>query len=320
MHDKISLTEGALPFVNELIDDAEKLKVEVLTINDATVIDCGINTEGSIEAALLFIEISLGGLATVQPSYPKGNDDLSYVIIQVTTDQPVLTTLGCQAASWNIAKGNFFGMACGPGRALAQKPSKIYKLLDYHEEHETAILCIESDILPSDEIIDYIAEKCNVERKNLILLMIKTACIVEYFQMAARAIELGIFRLVEQLKYPKERILSAIGTGLVAPFSNDKEISNDRVNNALIYGTRFDLTVKSEDDDYNLVELISKIPSKSSELFGKSFLEVFNATGKDFANFDLSLLAPTEVHITIQNSQEKYQAGKIDKEYLKRFW
>ncbi|MBN1330531.1 MAG: methenyltetrahydromethanopterin cyclohydrolase [Candidatus Heimdallarchaeota archaeon] len=320
MYDKISLTEGALLFVNELIDDAENLKVEVLTINDATVIDCGINTEGSIDAALLFIKISLGGLATIQPSYPKGNDDLSYIEIQVATNQPVLATLGCQAASWNIAKGNFFGMACGPGRALAQKPSKIYKLLNYQEEHKTAILCIESDILPSDEIIDYLAEKCNVERRNLVLLMIKTACIVEYFQMAARAIELGIFRMVEQLNYPKDKILSAVGTGLVAPFSTDREISNDRVNNALIYGTRFDLIIKAIDDNHNIAELINKIPSKSSTFFGKSFLEVFNEAGKDFANFDLSLLAPTEVHIAVQNSQEKYQAGKIDKELLKRFW
>ncbi len=318
MLEKISLTEGALPFAKELMNNAENLKVDVLTINEAKVIDCGINVEGSIDAALLFIKISLGGLATVEALYPKGNDDLSYITIQITSDQPVLATLGCQAASWNIAKGDFFGMACGPGRALAQKPSKIYKLLDYQEEHETAILCIESDSLPTDEIVDYLAEKCNVERKNLILLMIKTACIVEYYQMAARAIELGIFKLVEQMNFPKEQILSASGTGLVAPFSNDKEISNDRVNNALIYGTKCDLKIKSENQ--NLADLVNKIPSKSSEFFGKSFLEVFNAAGKDFANFDLSLLAPTEVSLIVQDSHEKYQAGKIDIDYLKKFW
>ncbi|MHA1221395.1 MAG: methenyltetrahydromethanopterin cyclohydrolase, partial [Candidatus Heimdallarchaeota archaeon] len=150
----------------------------------------------------------------------------------------------------------------------------------------------------------------------LILIMIKTECIVEYIQMAARAVELGTFRLVEQLGYPKERILHADGTGIVAPFSEDKEISNDRINNALIYGTKLDLIVKSEPDD-NLTELISQIPSKFSKQFGKKFIEVFNEAGQDFANMDLSLLAPTEISITDKSTDKSYSEGKLDKVLLK---
>ncbi|MHA1211687.1 MAG: methenyltetrahydromethanopterin cyclohydrolase [Candidatus Heimdallarchaeota archaeon] len=316
MYDNISLTDGAKPFVQELLDNAEKLKVAILKINEATVIDCGINVEGSIEAGLLFANISLGGLAKVTPIYPKEGDETSYMSIQIVTEQPVLATLGCQAASWNINKGEFFGMACGPGRALARKPSKIFKLIEYAEEHKEAILCIESDVLPPDKVIEYLAEKCNVEKTNLILIMIKTECIVEYIQMAARAVELGTFRLVEQLGYPKERILHADGTGIVAPFSEDKEISNDRINNALIYGTKLELIVKSEPDD-NLTELISQIPSKFSKQFGKKFIDVFNEAGQNFANMDLSLLAPTEISITDKSTDKSYSEGKLDKVLLK---
>ncbi|MCG3253923.1 MAG: methenyltetrahydromethanopterin cyclohydrolase, partial [Candidatus Heimdallarchaeota archaeon] len=182
----ISLTKEIIPLVEKMIKQAEKLKVKVEKIDEATIIDCGINTEGSFAAGLLFTKISLGGLAKVQLNLPMSKDN-SLLTVQVDTSYPVLSTLGCQAASWNINKGDFFGMACGPGRALALKPSKIYKLLDYKDEHEKAILCIESDQLPNEEVIQYLAEKCQVEKKNLFILMIKTACLVEYVQMAARA-------------------------------------------------------------------------------------------------------------------------------------
>lgn len=306
----ISLTKEVIPLVKKMIEQAEKLKITVKKIDEATIIDCGINTEGSFSAGLFFTKISLGGLAKVQLNLPISKDN-SLLTVQVDTSFPVLATLGCQAASWNINKGDFFGMACGPGRALAKKPSKVFKLLDYQDENEKAILCIESDQLPNEEVIQYLAEKCHVEKKNLFLLMIKTACLVEYVQMAARAIELGIFRLVEQLGYPKERILHAVGTGIIPPMSQDNELSNDRVNNALIYGTKLYLIVKSEQDD-NLPELIKKIPSKSSPSYGKKFLDLFNEAGKDFAKFDLSLLAPTEIIVNDIRTGKIYHDGKIN--------
>ena len=87
--------------------------------------------------------------------------------------------------------------------------------------------------------------------------MIKTNCLVEYLQMAARAIEIGVFRLVEQLGFSKEKVQHAIGSGLVPPLSDDVNVSNDRVNNALIYGTRLYLVVKSTPED-NLEDIYSE--------------------------------------------------------------
>jgi methenyltetrahydromethanopterin cyclohydrolase len=121
--------------------------------------------------------------------------------------------------------------------------------------------------------------------------------------------------LVEQLGYPKERILHAVGTGIIPPMSRDNELSNDRVNNALIYGTKLYLIVKSEQDD-NLSELIKKIPSKSSPSYGKKFLELFNEAGKDFAKFDLTLLAPTEIIVNDIRTGKIYHDGKINLELL----
>ncbi|MHA1505534.1 MAG: methenyltetrahydromethanopterin cyclohydrolase [Candidatus Heimdallarchaeota archaeon] len=302
MYNKISLTKESLSYVNDLETNFEKYKVTVQKINDATIIDCGIDAKGSVAAGLLFIKISLGGLASVNLDYPVTENEHTMIAVSVETSYPVLSTLGCQAASWNVNKDEFFGMVCGPGRALAQKPS-------------TAILCIESDKLPTPKVIDYLAEKCNVEKKNLKILMIKTNCLVEYLQMAARAIEIGVFRLVEQLGFSKEKVQHAIGSGLVPPLSDDANISNDRVNNALIYGTRLYLVVKSTPED-NLEELIEKIPSNSSSSYVEKFLELFEAAGKDFGKMDLSILAPSEVIINDIRTGKLYQKGKVDANYL----
>jgi len=310
----LSLSKETLPLVEKMIEHSEKLKVQIQKVDEATIIDCGINAEGSFTAGLLFTKISLGGLAKVQLDLPLSEDN-SLLYVQVATSYPVLSTLGCQAASWNINKGDFFGMACGPGRALARKPSKIYKLLDYKDENEKAILCIESDKLPDEEVIQYLAEKCQVEKKNLYILMIKTACLVEYVQMAARAIELGMFKLIEQMGYPKDRILHAVGTGIIPPMSQDKDVSNDRVNNALIYGTKLYLIVQSENND-NLPELVKKIPSNSSSNYGKKFLALFNEADQDFAKFDLSLLAPTEIIVNDIRTGKIYREGKINLKLL----
>ncbi|NHJ03304.1 MAG: methenyltetrahydromethanopterin cyclohydrolase [Candidatus Heimdallarchaeota archaeon] len=311
MYGNLSLTKESMIYLDDLLQNAEKHKVIISKINDAIVIDCGIKTEGSLAAGMLFTKISLGGLANVNLDWSNLNEETPMMIMQVETSYPVLSVLGCQAASWNINKGDFSGMVCGPGRALAQKPSKIFKLLEYKDESEIAILCIESDKLPTEEIVEYLAEKCNVKKQNLRLLMIKTSCLVEYIQMAARAIELGIFRLVEQMNYPKERVLHAVGIGIIPPFSENDEVSNDRVNNGLIYGTRLYLIIKSAPND-NINEIIKQIPSKSSKFYGRKFIDVFNEAGRDFTKFDLSLLAPTEVIINDLRTGNLYQEGKIN--------
>lgn len=311
MYEGISLNNESKKYLVELLEHPQKYQINIEKVNDATILDCGIHAKGSIAAGMLFVKISLGGLADVKINQVMNSEEKDVLSIQVTTSFPVLATLGCQAASWNISVGNFFGMACGPGRAIAQKPSKIYKTINYKDESEIAILCIESSSLPNEEVISYLVEKCNVKKDNLYLLMISTNCLVEYIQMAARAIEIGVFRLVEQLGYPKEQILHAVGSGIIASLSDKVDESNDRVNNALIYGTKLHLIVQSE-QEAELSEKVKYLPSSSSKNYGRKFLELFNEAGRDFANFDLSLLAPTEISINNIVSGKTYRCGKMN--------
>ena len=73
--------------------------------------------------------------------------------------------------------------------------------------------------------------------------------------------------------------------------------------------------MKSDPED-NLEEIMEKIPSSSSPSYGKKFLELFEAAGKDFANLDLSILAPSEVIINDIRTGKLYKKGKVDANYL----
>ncbi|MEA2069904.1 MAG: methenyltetrahydromethanopterin cyclohydrolase [Asgard group archaeon] len=315
-YNSLNLTKNVQPLVKKLQQHASLYQISSEIINDATIIDCGIHTKGSYSAGLLYSKITLGGLAQVTLSLPNSRNNKALLPkITVTSSHPVLATLGCQAASWTINKKDFFGMACGPGRILAQKPSSIFEMLAYNEESDQAIICLEADVLPPDHIIDYLSKKCSVEKENITILTVKTASLVECIQMAARPIELGIFKLVDQMGYPKEKIISAIGTGLMAPLSIDKDQANNFINNGLIYGTELYLIIQSTKGD-NLPRLIKQLPSCSSSAYGQSFQEVFEAADRDFSKFDLSLLAPTKVTLNDIRTGRIYSAGKISKNYL----
>ncbi len=101
----------------------------------------------------------------------------------------------------------------------------------------------------------------------------------------------------------------------IAPLSIDDDLSNDRVNNALIYGTRLYLIIKSDVED-NLDELVKQIPSTSSHSYGRKFLELFKEADGDFSKMDLNLLAPSEVILNDVRTGKLYQAGKIDMSFI----
>ena len=63
---KPSVNKLAMNLVKRLINDSDLLRVKVhKTKGKATIIDCGIDVLGSLEAGRLVSEICMGGLGTV---------------------------------------------------------------------------------------------------------------------------------------------------------------------------------------------------------------------------------------------------------------
>jgi len=51
----------------------------------------------------------------------------------------------------------------GPARALGLKPRELYEAIGYEDDFEAAVLVMESDKLPDDKVIEYIAKHCSVD-------------------------------------------------------------------------------------------------------------------------------------------------------------
>jgi len=91
-------------------------------------------------------------------------------------------------------------MGSGPARALALKPKETYEALDYEDDAEFAIITLESDRLPDEKVIDYIARECDVESEDVYALVAPTSSIVGSIQISARVVEVANDCLLVLLK------------------------------------------------------------------------------------------------------------------------
>ena len=113
------------PLVQELIDNADKLRLDVQTLeNGCTIIDAGINVLGGLEAGRIITEICLGGMGTVSLSHTPYTDNWP-ITVNVYTSNPVLACLGSQYAGWSLAHEKYFALGSGPARAMATKEKDI---------------------------------------------------------------------------------------------------------------------------------------------------------------------------------------------------
>src|SRR5665648_69959 len=98
----ISINDQTVEIIDDMMTWEEELKVKTHTLaNGATVIDCGVNIDGSIEAGLMFTEVCMGGLATTNVSVHKIGG-IPFPFIDVTTDYPSIACLAAQKAGLSL--------------------------------------------------------------------------------------------------------------------------------------------------------------------------------------------------------------------------
>ena len=173
----VSVNLEAKKTVDVMIEKADELNIEIVTLdNGATVLDCGVNVDGSFKAGELYTKVCLGGLADVGISIPGDlSEKFALPSVKIKTDSPSISTLGSQKAGWSVSVGDFFALGSGPARAIAKKPAETYEEINYEDsEADLAILTLEADVLPGDDVAKYIADECNVDVKNVYLLVAPT--------------------------------------------------------------------------------------------------------------------------------------------------
>jgi len=316
----LSLNDRALTIVRTMIADAEALQLAVKRLdNGTTVVDAGVNIPGSFEAGRLFAEACLGGMGKVH--FCELNfGEFSLPGVDVTVNQPALACMAAQYAGWAIkvkdtsSPNNFFAMGSGPARALYQG-EPLFQNLTYRDPADVAVLALESRKLPSEQVAEWVAEKCQVSADRLYLLVAPTASLTGSVQIAARVVETGLHKM-HVIGFDLNTVLSGFGTCPLAPVAEEDLRAIGRTNDAVLYGGRAWYTVRG--DDSQLREYIGKLPSSASKDYGTPFYELFQRYQGDFYKIDPSLFSPAEVFLNNVVSGRSFHAGRVNLDIIRQ--
>ncbi len=272
-------------------------------ISEATVWDFGVNVAGSDQAGLLLARLSTGDKLAVELI-----SEAEATSVNVTSQHPVVATLGSQYAGWPVSVGKYFAMASGPGRIRRGKEA----LWDHFEikpnETGPVLLVLESDQLPSAEVIEYLSGEMNIVPNQIHLCVAPTNSLAGTLQIVARSLETALHQW-ETLGGGLNSICSGSGRAPLPPTGKSSLESIGLTNDAIIYGG--EVTLKVEGDWDSLVDIAQAVPSENSDSFGKSFLELFAAAGNDFYKMDARLFSPAVLKLQQDHLQQSRSFGKL---------
>jgi len=321
---EMNLNLSALSLVNRLCNEAVKYRVTVeKTTSGATIVDAGLIAKGGFLAGRLVTEICLGGYGQAK-ILPAQYGDVVLPSIYVQTDYPAIATLASQFAGWRIKINKYSAIGSGPARALSLKPKELYKELMYKEESDVAVLVLETNKKPPEEVIQKISKQCNVSSNNVFLVLVSTSCLAGSTQVSGRTVETGLHKL-EKVGLDPKLVQYAWGYAPIIPLHPRFDEAMGRTNDAILYGGTAYFIVDYENDD-ELEKLVRLAPSSSSrmiqeakELAKKSprFLDIFKEAGFDFYKIDPNIFAPAVVVVNNMRTGKIFRAGTLDVVTLK---
>jgi methenyltetrahydromethanopterin cyclohydrolase len=312
----ISVNKMAYEKAQKLINNPKSNNVTVTkSTAGSTIVDAGVKSRGGFSAGKILTELCLGGAGKAQIGF-KNFGEISFPSITITTDHPAIATLGSQFAGWRIKDGDSIAIGSGPARALALKPKDIFEEIGYKDASNEAVLTLESNVMPSDALIEKVTTACSIKAENLLVVVAPTASIAGLTQVAGRVVEVGIHKL-RTLGLSPNVILQAMGYAPIPPLGPDFEVAMARTNDAILYGGTVYLTVNFDDEE-KLQEIINKAPSMSSKDYGKPFLQIFKEADKDFYKIDHGLFAPALLMINNAKTGRTFKAGQINPKVLKQ--
>ncbi len=310
----VSVSAGAQKLVDQLVNDAASLRCVVSTgeVGEKR-IDCGANTPGCLEAGRRLGEICLGGLGTVSFTNQSGLERWPLGLIVHSTN-PVIACLGSQYAGWSIhdEASGFFALGSGPARALSRVET-LFAELEYADHAGCTSIVIEGDKAPPSSVAQNIAEACGISPSGLTVLYAPTGSLAGTVQIAARVLEVAMHK-AHALHFPLENIIDGYGATPIAPPIPDFIQAMGRTNDAIIYGGRVQLFVRGDDEAAR--ELAEKLPSRTCEIYGRPFAEIFAAVEGDFYKIDPMLFSPACVSISNMDTGSTFHGGAVAPEII----
>lgn len=313
----LELNANAQQFAEFLLDQAQTLRIAAGNCpeTNATLIDCGINVPGGLEAGRGLAEICMSTLGDIRlvPARPE----FGGAAVQVQTDQPIAACLASQYAGWKLAEGKYFAMGSGPMRLAAAREPLFEKMKWQREETEEAVGILETRELPPPALIARIAAECHVDPENVTLLLAPTASLASGVQIVARSVETALHKLLE-LEFDLTRVVSGYGVAPLPPPGKNDLVSIGRTNDAILYGGEVTLYVDCADD--LIVEIGPRVPSCASDDFGRPFQEIFEHYQGDFYQIDPHLFSPAAVTFCNLKSGKTFRYGEVKPELIRKSW
>lgn len=312
----VSVNACALNVIQRMIAEKEVLDISVEVMeNGSTVIDAGVKVKGGFAAGKYLTELCLAGLGSVTLG-SADYDGVELPTIYVHVDRPAIVLLGSQFAGWRISVGKYFAMGSGPARALALKPKELYEKIAYKDSCDKAVLVLEADNLPTVEALNYIAQSCGVDPKNLYVAIAPTSSIAGSVQISGRIVETGLHKLTD-LGFDPKKVLYGSGRAPIAPSHPKFAQAMGRTNDMLLYAgaTYFEVACDTDDE---IKEFVKKVPSSTSPAYGRPFYEIFKEANYDFYKIDPGLFAPALITVNNIKTGSTISAGRLNIEVLKK--
>jgi methenyltetrahydromethanopterin cyclohydrolase len=314
----ISLNREAMKIVRQILAAPEALGAAVARLpNGATVIDMGQQVKGGWAAARYYTLVTLGGLGEVSyEAFALGDKQLPAVRIAV--DRPMEACVASQIAGWRLDPLGtaHAAIAAGPARTLNRaQPDKYVAMIGYYDDADEAVVAIQTAQPISPRTADTIAEACQVQPKDVYILVAPNSSLVCAVQVSARIIEQTLHRLPEE-NFDVKAVRYAQGYCVVPPLISDETAAMGRINDALLYGGESTLYVEAS--DAAVEEVVGRITSSVSRVYGKPFLEIYEAAGRDFYQIPLDLHSPAAVTINNLSTGHTFSAGAINYEVLEK--
>lgn len=221
-----SVNERSREVVEEMIKDADAINVDVLELrNHATVVDAGVNAGGGYRAAEYVVRAALCGFGEARITAMRYGGVFLPAIVAYT-DLPVI--IGVSLYVWtealpppHVETKEYAAWVSGPGKALRQKPDKVYEKLDYRDESDVAVLIAQprGRVLPDEGVAERLAMACGVSPENLYLIVTPTHSITGSAQVSSRTLEDGFWRLTEYYGIPYDRVEQMMTITPICPIS-----------------------------------------------------------------------------------------------------